>query len=88
MAKKGGYKIIDFKGVNHTLDVGMVHKGIYESIEESTKPFLLSGLVLEDMEIRDIWCNVTQVGNSFFFVTSGVSIKIDDTDVVTITTQA
>lgn len=89
---KGGYKIIDLKGKDLTLDVGMVYEGIYDALEGTTKAILLSGLVVNGVEYRDVFVGpIVDSGayliyythdNTHFDSWSGV-IKIEDTDVVT-----
>ena len=57
--KIGGYQIIDLKGKNLTTDVGMVYEGIYELIEGTTKPILLSGIQVDDTEYQDVYVSVS-----------------------------
>lgn len=93
---KGGYQIIDFGDKNHQLGVGMVHEGIYETIEGSRKALLLSGLTFEDTELHDCFAFPTVSGSNFVIpiVTYAsediryIIITVEDTDVVTVTIQA
>lgn len=82
----GGYKILDLKGVDHTLTVGHVHDGIYEAIEGTRKCFLISGLVVGGVEYHDIFATPVVEGSNYIFYLENIelSITIQDTDVVTI----
>lgn len=91
---KGGYQIIDFEDKNHSLGVGMTHKGIYDKIEGTRKAILLSGLVFEDTEIHDCFALPSIDGDRYVFpiVTYNGSnlvtllVTVEDTDVVTVNT--
>lgn len=90
---KGGYQIIDFENKNHEVDVGVVHEGIYDKIEGTRKPIMLSGLVFKDTELHDCFALPSIVGSAFVFpivtyIGSNIVtmlIKVEDTDVVTAT---
>lgn len=81
----GGYKIIDLKKKNHTTGVGMLNDGIYDAIEETTKPIMLSNLVYEDKEYKDVFVTVNLNESNFVINVYGLTITITSTDVVTIT---
>lgn len=83
--KIGGYQIVDLKNVNHELSVGMVHEGIYDIIESTRKPILLSGIHIDDKEFHDSYANFSVSGTNFVATVYGYTITIEDTDVVTIT---
>lgn len=85
--KTGGYQIIDLKGVNHTTGVGMVHEGIYDDIESTRKVILLSGLVVDDIEYRDVFVEVNVDESNFVISVYGKTITITDTDVVTVANE-
>lgn len=84
--KIGGYQIIDLKGKNLTVDVGMVYEGIYNLIEGTNKAILISGLVVGGVEYDDtiVECNV--VGSNFECVLHGYKLSIQDNDVITVST--
>lgn len=87
--KNGGYKIIDLNNYPHSNGVGVVHVGIYEAIEGTRKPILLSGLNVDGIEFHDVFVIPTVDGSSYFFnitqtSTYNVSAVVEDTDVVTI----
>lgn len=83
--KIGGYQIIDLKGKNLTTDVGMVYEGIYELIEGTRKPILLSGIQVDDIEYQDVFTSVTINGSAFELRAYNRLFTIEDTDVVTVT---
>lgn len=89
MSRKGGYKIIDLKGVNHTPSVGMLHNDIYDKIESTNKNILISGLVCDGIEYNDFYINFKVTGSSYvgraILGNTSINITITDTDVVTIT---
>lgn len=82
--KIGGYQIIDLKGKNLTTDVGMVYEGIYELIEGTTKPILLSGIQVDDTEYQDVYVSVSINGSAFELKAYNKIFTIEDTDVVTV----
>ena len=80
---KGGYQIIDLGGKNLTINVGMVYEGLYESIENTTKPILISGLVINHYEYNDTYSYPTVDGSDYvFIITDGTRIRINDLNVV------
>lgn len=91
MALRGGYKIIDLKGKPLTPNVGMVYEGIYESIEETRKPILLTGLaILIDgniMEYKDTYVLFYLLEGQYIatLLIEGITITVTDNDIVTIT---
>ena len=82
---KGGYQIIDLENKKLRLDVGMVYEGIYESIENTTKATLISGLNIEGTPYNDIYINLKVDGSNFVgVIDDGSKIYISDNDVVKI----
>lgn len=91
---KGGYQIIDLGDANHTLGVGHVHEGIYDKIEGTRKPILLSGITVSGVEYHDTYIFPTVNGTSYVAVVGRnpttnqeLHINIEDTDVVTFTNE-
>lgn len=86
--KKGGYQIIDLKGKQFTLDEGIVFKGIYDTIEGTTKPKLFSGINIGGTKYADTFCELTRYqlkdGGSYVGTIYGKTISIEYTDFVTI----
>lgn len=86
--KIGGYQIIDLKGKNLTVDVGMVYEGIYDLIEGTNKAILISGLVVGGVEYDDTIVECSVVGNNFECILHGYKLTIRDNDVVTVSTAS
>lgn len=82
---RGGYQIIDLKGVNHTPAVGMVHDDIYDIVEGTTKPILLTNIVVDDKEYKDAFVTVDINESAFVIKIYGYTITINSNDVVTFT---
>lgn len=85
---RGGYQIIDLKNKNLTDGVGMVYDDVYDTMEGTRKTVLITGMQVDDVEYRDCYVDFTLTGKAYIGAIHGKEIKIEDTDVVTITTQA
>lgn len=90
--KKGGYQIIDLNSHNHTSGVGVVHEGIYDKIESTSKPILLSGVVVDGVEYHDTFIFPCVNGSNYVSIVGTnpttnqtLIINIEDTDVATFT---
>ena len=90
----GGYQIINLNDENHSLGTGKVHEGIYEKIEGTRKPILLSGIVVGGVEYHDTYIFPTVNDTSYVAVVgrnptanTELHINIEDTDVVTFTQE-
>lgn len=90
----GGYQIIDLNGHAHTSGVGAVHVGIYDKIEGTRKPILLSGIVLNAVEYHDTYIFPCVNGSNYVAVVGRnpttneeIHINIQDNDVVTFTVE-
>lgn len=92
MSANGGYKIIDLKNKPLSPNVGMVYEGIFESLEETRKTILISGLNLSGKEINDIFVTISYDNNYIIPVplavddgtTVNMYLEITDNDVVTL----
>lgn len=82
---KGGYQIINLLNMNFVNTVSMVVDGVYDKIEGSLKPILLSGITIDDVEYHDLFVNPIVVGSSYVISAYGYIIEISDIDVVTFT---
>ena len=87
--KKGGYQIIDFENREFTVNVGQVFQGVYDKIEGTRKPLLISGFHYEGVEYHDFFATCNVVGDQFVIkfeapVAVNIFIKVEDTDVVTV----
>lgn len=82
MAKIGGYQVIDLQNKNLTSGVGMQYEGLYELIEGTRKPILVSGVQLDGFEYHDAFVQVTPNGSQYEFDLYGYLFTINDNDVV------
>ena len=89
---KGGYQIINLEGHPHTSGEGAVHEGIYDKIEGTSKPILLSGIVVNAIEYHDTYIFPCVNGSNYVAVVGEnpttnqrIVINIQDNDVVTFT---
>lgn len=82
---KGGYKIIDLKGVTIASEGGTTVTGIYNDIENNyRKPLLLSGIVIEGVEKADVFITVTTSESNFTFTAYNKTYTVTNADLVTI----
>lgn len=81
---KGGYQIIDLENKELTLGVGMVYNGIYDKVEGTRKPILISGLNIGGVEYHDTYVDFTVSGTNFVGSVYGKTITISDVNVVTV----
>lgn len=91
---KGGYQIINLNEHAHTSGVGAIHEGIYDRIEGTRKPILLSGIVVDGVEYHDTYIFPCVNGTNFVAVVGEnpttnkrIVINIQDNDVVTFTSN-
>ena len=54
---KGGYQIIDFENRNVGSGSTQIYKGIYEILEATRSPVLITNLTLEGIELKDRFVN-------------------------------
>lgn len=83
--KSGGYQIIDLQNKKLTKDVGMLFDGIYEKIEGTRKPIMLSGLNVDGVEYRDIFVEIYNLGSTYSLKCFTAYDDINFSGVVTIT---
>lgn len=81
---KGGYQIINLDHTEFELDTGIVFDGIYNKVESTTKPILISGVNVDGYDYHDAYCEPIIFGNYIFFKFNKFYIIIDDDDVVKI----
>lgn len=90
---KGGYKLIDFKETDITVDGPAVTiVGVYSAIESSyRKQIVLTGLSIGGVEHKDVFCNLEHGENVYhglFGMTANneyLFISITNDDAVTLT---
>lgn len=75
---KGGYQIIDLENRNFKNEVGIEIKGIYKKLESTKKPTILSGIKVNDVEMRDMFANFFIYGSAFV---SNFNVFINNTPV-------
>lgn len=85
---RGGYQIIDLKGINFTpADGGHEIPGVYGLIEGTTKPIMISNFVVNGVEQRDFFAQMKLTGSTYQIITpidNAKTINISDTDLITI----
>lgn len=94
---KGGYKIIDLKGTNFTSDVGVIIDGVYEDIESTNKPTLISNFSISNKEYDSVYCFLVKQNTTFHGLINFVDvsdsvvtdkeilIEVEDNNTVTLT---
>lgn len=84
----GGYKIIDLKDNNFTLDSDAITiKGVYDNVENShRKAILLSGLVIGGVEKSDRFVTFISDSGSYVSTMADAKITITAEDAVTLAT--
>lgn len=86
---KGGYKIINLKGVSLKSGVSQNIKGTYESIESNYgKATLLSGLTVNGTDYPDMFVNFTVSGTNYVATTVAGTLTISQNDDVKIGTSS
>lgn len=83
--KIGGYQIINLKGKNLTTGVGMVYDGLYELIEGTRKPILLSGIQIDDTEYQDVFAELSVNDSNLELRAYNKVFTIQDNNVVVVT---
>ena len=86
---KGGYQIIDLENKSLTPEVGVVYEGIYDTIENTNKAILVSGLVVNHIPYSDMFVPFSVSGSNYDseVINGEFFISISDIDVVTIRTD-
>lgn len=88
MSNKGGYKIINLEDYSFTTGTAVTVKGIYDLIEETNKPILLSGLTLDTKEIPDFYVLFIVNGSDFVgFDIKDITGTTMNVNVFTVTSQ-
>lgn len=70
MSDKGGYQIIDLQMKNITVgSPNSVHiPGIYDLILGTDKPYLISGVVVDNVEYEDRFCSIDKSQDAVLFI--------------------
>lgn len=89
MGRKGGYKIIDFKGENFVSGTGKTVSGLFDRIAENDKRVVMSGVSLGGTALKDFDVNFALVSSVYtakvFIGGSLVTITVDGDDEITFT---
>ena len=81
---KGGYKIINLKGVELDSGVAKTVKGVYESLENNYgKATMLSGLNIDGKVYGDMYVNFVVADTDYVATTYLGTVTISDDDTVT-----
>lgn len=83
--QKGGYQIIDLKGLNFVVGTAQTVDGIYDKIEGTKKPLYVSGIQIAGVEYHDTYVDFTVSTGNFVGTIYGKKITITADDKVTIT---
>lgn len=82
---RGGYKIIDLKDAQLTVETPQAIDGIYESIESNyRKAIMLSNITLAGIKHANTFVEVTTSGSNLVISVYGYTLTITEDDVVTI----
>lgn len=81
---KGGYQIINLENKDLTTGVGMQYSKLYEKIEGTRKPILLSGIQIDGTEYHDCFVEPIVDGTNYNVTAYGKTITISDLDIVTV----
>lgn len=84
----GGYQIIDFKNFHFDGSNSVVIKGLYNLINNTTKPILLANFYWTNLHFRNMWVNFITIDEInvaiITFGTSIISIAVSSSDTVTV----
>lgn len=79
--RQGGYKIVNLKGIDVNTP-GATIKGVYDAIESTRKPIVLSGLVIAGKEYHDVFANFVSGGSNYSCTFDNVTLTVSDADLV------
>lgn len=82
---KGGYQIINLDGVVHNVGSGVTHEGIYERINGTQKPIMISGININGLEYHDCYVEPNVNGSNYEFNIYGYKATVSNADAVIFT---
>lgn len=89
MGRKGGYKIIDFKGENFVSGTGKTVSGLFNNIAETDKRIVMSGVSVGGKAFKDFEVNFALVSSKYTATVvlggSSTTITVDNGDEITFT---
>lgn len=80
MSYNGGYKVISLAGKNFEVEGTQNFPGIYDKIEDTNRAILVSGLVVDSVEVDDFFAEVTISGQEYTLSGNGYELHIDADD--------
>lgn len=83
MSYNGGYKVISLAGKNFEVEGEQTFPGIYDKIEDTNRAILVSGLVVDSVEVDDFFAGVTISGQDYVLSGNGYELNIAADDGVT-----
>lgn len=81
---RGGYQIIDLKHKKLVAASNISLPGIYNRIESTTKPLLLSNINVNGVEKHDSFITPTISGTNYVITIYGLKLTIASSDIVTV----
>ena len=84
---RGGYQIIDFKGVNFEPGIGKPIEGVYDLVSGTDKPIMITNFVVAGAKQHDFFAQVRLESGVFKIstsITNAKTINISNDDSVTI----
>lgn len=83
---KGGYKILDFSGIDFESGSGQTIAGTYDKLESSTKATLIESLSVGGTEYNSQWANFTLAEGTFTAtLPDNITVTVSQEDLVTVT---
>lgn len=84
----GGYQILTLESKDFKLGTPMIEKGIYDKIEGTLKPLLITDIVIAGKEYHNTFVEFSVSDSNFVGTIYGYEIKVENTDAVTISNKA
>lgn len=81
----GGYQLVDLKNENFAVGTKKTIAGVYDLIEGTRKPILISGIQIASTEYHDAFVTPVVSSSNFVFVVYGYTFTIDADDGITVT---
>lgn len=89
MARKGGYQLVNFKGISLTAGTGATISGVFSAIQNANgKRIIISGLVIGGTQYNDVPVEVTVNSSNYIFNCYGYDFVITSADLVTATVES
>ena len=82
--KTGGYQIIDLQDEDLRSNIGMQYTDLYEKIEGTRKPILVTGITIDGVEYHNTFAEFVVNGSNYETTIYGKKLVISDLNVVTV----